>query len=211
MTFEVPFLSESQIRIAAYSFLTRHHPSEEIPIPISEIVECKLDIKIIPIDRLYVDFGYSAFLSTDLQTITVDERQYLEFTQKCRFSFAHEMGHLVLHPDFYKNLPFTDIASYKEWLLSMDRRELNRAEWQADQFAGFLLVPGPQLLRVCRAVVKANENYLEEAKERGLAGNEKEIWAILARDVAEEFDVSPRVVEIRIQNEGIAETINLFQ
>jgi hypothetical protein len=125
LIFEVPFLSESQIRSAAYRFLGQHHPSEELPIPISRIVECDLGIRIILIDRLYVDFGYSAFLSTDLQTITADERQYLEFTRKCRFSFAHEMGHYVLHPSYYNDLPFSNIDGYRKWLLSTDRRELN--------------------------------------------------------------------------------------
>ena len=210
MIFDVPFLTREAIRGAAYDFLSQYHPSDDVPIPIGEIVECKLGLKVALIDRLYVDFGYSAFLSTDLSTITADERQYIEFTQKCRFSFAHEMGHYLLHRAYYRDLPFHNISEYRDWLMRVDLRALKRFEWQADEFAGFLLVPGPHLLRVCKAVVGANEGFLREVREKGLANKQAEIWGLLARDVAEEFDVSPPVAEIRIEKEDIPSMVELY-
>lgn len=47
-----------------------------IPVPIEEIVELKLAIKVILINGLIRDFGVNAFISQSFDTIVIDEQMF---------------------------------------------------------------------------------------------------------------------------------------
>jgi len=115
VSFELPRLTYAEIGRKAREFLHELHPSQEIPIPIEEIIELKLRLNIYPFPRLYRDHGLNGFLTADRTTIMVDEIQYDQMHEKCRFTLAHELGHCVLHESFYADLQFKLVHEYMEW------------------------------------------------------------------------------------------------
>jgi hypothetical protein len=56
----------------AEEFLTAHHPSGELPIPIEEIIEFDCAIDIVPVPGLLSDLDIDAFMTADLKEIRVD-------------------------------------------------------------------------------------------------------------------------------------------
>ena len=190
MNFEVSYLKYEKIKSVADKFLAEHWPPGEIPADIERIVELGLHPRIAP-----------AFLTVDRSTIFADQVQYDSYAEKYRFSIAHEVGHYILHSEYYDHLPFTDIAGYKKWRLSADPEMVSRFEVQGNLFAELVLMPGAQLLRVCKQVVK------DRADE--LRGPGTDVWPYLAKDVAPEFKVSPQAASIRIQNGKIPALVPL--
>ncbi len=201
MNLEIPYLKYEEIKSVANKFLNDHWPSGEIPIPIEEIVELSLRLRIAPFPELFREIKLNAFLTADRSTIFVDEIQYNTYAEKYRFSIAHEVGHYVLHSEYYEHLPFSDIDTYKAWRLNADPEMVYRFEVQGNLFAELILMPSPQLVRVCEQVVKNHADHLK--------GVGKDVWPYLAKDVAVEFEVSPLSASIRIEHEDIPAIVSL--
>lgn len=81
----------------------------------------------------------------------------------CRFTLAHEFGHILLH----KNIPQQYARSNSQHKVYED------SEWQADVFAGAVLIDGRQttgyesadeIARKFRVSVAAATNYLRQIK-----------------------------------------------
>jgi hypothetical protein len=68
------------------------------------------------------------------------------FQKRMRFSFGHEVGHFVLHKNVYGGIPLSNPENWKELVLNMPEREYRNFEWQANEFAGRLLVPRERLV-----------------------------------------------------------------
>lgn len=105
----VSYLSYGTINLAAENFLKTYHPANTIPIPIEEIIEFKLGIDIIPLHGLHQAFDTDGFISSDLKSISVDLFVYESRPGRYRFTLAHEIGHLVLHSELYKEIRFNKV------------------------------------------------------------------------------------------------------
>lgn len=197
MSFKAPFLTHTDIEKAASQFLKSYHPSLDLPIPIEHIIEFDLNLDIIPMENLYKIMRLSGFLSLSRNAIYIDEYQYDNFIEKYRFTLSHEVGHYVLHQDFYESLEFESIEEYKRLLVSIPSRELHWFESQGDNFAGRVLVPTAQLERKCLELLDANNNDIPNRYT-----SPQYFWAYASNELAEMFEVNPMVVEIRIKNEG---------
>lgn len=68
----IDFIPQKELEKAANQFLSEHHPDGSIPIPIEEIVEIKLGIKLIPAPGL-LRLGIDAFLTHDFKEIYIDQ------------------------------------------------------------------------------------------------------------------------------------------
>jgi Zn-dependent peptidase ImmA (M78 family) len=163
-----------------------------------------LGLNIFPFPRLYKDHGLNGFLSRDRSTIYVDEIQFNQFNEKYRYTFAHELGHYVLHQACYEDLPFQSPADYMKWRLSVPPDEISWFETQGEWFAGHLLVPTEQLERVCAAVVLKHQSTFKK-----FVTLPDDIWSYISNEVATHFDVNPPVVEIRIRKENIPAKITI--
>ncbi len=204
MKLEVPHLTYTDIGKRVHSFLLQYHPSFEIPVPIEEIADVKMGLHIFPFPRLFKDHGQNGFLSRDRTTINVDEYQYEEFYQKCRYTIAHELGHYLLHESCYRNLPFNYPDDYVKWKMSVPAEDIGWFETQGDWFAGQVLVPTNPLVEVCSEVVKKHKKALSK-----LPRVPDDFWSYAANEIATYFNVNPPVVEIRIKREKIASTIRI--
>ncbi len=204
--FKCPYYSYKEIGNQTESFLNQYHPSQDIPIPVEEIVELKLELNIFPFPRLYKDHGLNGFLSYDLTTIYIDEMQYNQFNEKYRYTLAHELGHYVLHRACYEDLTFQSIEEYTRWIISMPADEISWFETQGEWFASQLLLPTYQLIHTCKTIITKHK---EDFKK--LPSIPDDIWSYIANEIADYFEVNPPVVENRIKKENIPAKIPILE
>lgn len=180
---------------AANHFLKTFHPSFDLPIPIEEIVEHKMDIAIFAVPGIKSLIGVDAFISSDFSQITVDEDCFVRFPERTRFSIAHEVGHLILHKEWYEKY---GPKTFEDYLSSHDKTDeqiYKFTEIQAQTFAGLVLVPTDLLF-----------NELKKRLGRIPSMESPEVLAPAVTDLPEIFRVSDAVILRRLLKEGIVKT-----
>ena len=174
---------------------------DEIPVDIDAIIEFRLGLEIRPVKSLKSVYDIDGMLSRDLSIIFVDNDMYsdIRYESRLRFTLAHEIGHLVLHRDFYLNQNFENAGDWLDIIQSLYPNDLDWYERHANEFAGRLLVPGDQLTKEISAINDEIEKPKEKAVELDL-GDEMERWVIsaVARKVCQKFQVSSQTIEIRM-------------
>ncbi len=131
----------SQVKRIATQFLDTYHLSLTLPIPIEDIVELKLKIRVILINGLIRDFGVNAFIAQNFETIVIDERMFTKQPERIRFTLAEEVGHFFLHKDWYLAHGPKDIGDYLKWQERLDLELFAYIERQAKTFASMVLMP----------------------------------------------------------------------
>jgi hypothetical protein len=187
------------------------NPPDIIPVPIEEIVEFKLKIEIIPKFGLQSNNIVEAFLSNDLKTMYVDSSIYMDdrYIKRLRFTFAHELGHLFLHGDIFKNLEFHDYEDWIDFIRRIDPDDYDWFESQANEFAGRFLVPKESLLKNVSLLESQLKSYIQKCKETKDEIDKDYILLGISRKICDKFQVSAEVVRRRIKNERIIEELNL--
>ncbi len=181
------------------------------PIPVEEIVESHLGLDL-QLDDLLVRSGDANRLGEiciGARRITIEESLdptlYPEREGRYRFTVAHEGGHWVLHRHL--------IASAEQSLLMADQtaptlicragRSRDPKEWQANQFAAFLLMPRDLVYAAWRdlygalAPYQAAEEIADLSAQWGLGEDEVPTVGI-ARELAALFRVSGQAMQIRL-------------
>lgn len=97
------YVTIRQLKQTAEQFRAAYWPHRSFPVNIELIIERDLKMDIIPINGMQRDFGIDAYLVGDFSGIVVDGATYEEerFANRLRFSFAHEIGHFLLHRSLY--------------------------------------------------------------------------------------------------------------
>lgn len=177
---------------AANKFLNTYHPSLSLPIPIEEIVEQKMDIALFAVPGIKSLIGVDAFISSDFTQITIDEDCFVKYPERTRFTIAHEIGHLILHKDWYERYGPKNLDDYLSSHDRIDGQIYKYIEIQAQTFAGLVLVPKDLLL-----------NELKEKLGKVPSAELPEILSSAVIDLPEIFKVSDAVILRRLQKEGI--------
>lgn len=191
-----PKLNLQDVATAADKFLKTYHVPNKLPVPIEEIVEIKIGIALYAVPGIKPLLGIDAFISSDFTQITVDEKSLLKFPERTRFSIAHEMGHFILHQDWYKKYGPQNIDDYLTFHERIDVNSYKYIEIQAHTFAGLILVPKTELLIQLKLKLGRIPNL--EAPE---------ILIPVANDLLDIFQVSGDVMLRRLQREGIVKSI----
>ncbi len=193
MAIAAPYLPYEKLRTVAASFLNQHHSSGEIPIPIEKIVEFKLQLDIVPVPGLQDEFDVDAFLTNDLTEIRVDQFIQQERPARYRFSLAHEVAHLLIHQDIFKELKFSTIAEWKKAMTLIPEEQYGWLEWQAYCLGGLMLVPGLPL----RALFQESD---EKASKAGIDLHELDDDGrkIIESNLGRHFDVFREVIAKRM-------------
>jgi len=166
------------------------------------IIERGLHLHIIPHHGIRQLNKIDAYLKSDLTGIVVDIAQYMDpqgrYENRLRFSFAHEIGHFVLHKYAYQEFSIDSSKDYYDFVMNFPEGEYKSFEWQANEFAGNLLVPRNRLLEEiehCKEMLKDRELlYLwDENREQALVS----MSPLLGRV----FGVSDDVIERRINTD----------
>lgn len=189
----VPFKNHDHIAKVAQAFLKKHHSKDTYPIPIEEIVEFELGLDVIPLPGLHKAFDVDAFLSSDCTSISVDDGIYQSRPGRYRFTLAHEIGHLTLHKDIYEKCVFDKIEDWKTFIEKFPEKDYSWFEWQANEFAGLVLVPFNHL-------EKRFQYHAKQIKTLGIQNNEVVVDRIIEL-LAEDFIVSREVIQRRLAKE----------
>lgn len=177
---------------ASGEFLQKYNLSGKLPVPIEEIVELKMGIAVVVVPGIKHLLGVDAFINSDFSQITIDEHAYTAYPERTKFSIAHEIGHLVLHAEWYKARGPKTIDDYLTFYDRIDREIYKYLEIQASTFAGLILVPREALLEKLQVKLgrtPSNENL--------------ELMIPVFQDLLEVFQVSGEVLLRRMQREKI--------
>lgn len=186
------YLSYKKIGQIADEFLNNYHHNLTPPIPIEEIAEQKLKLKIKPIINLKRDYDVEGFLISDLTTIFLDFNMYFSYESRTRFTIAHEIGHLTLHKEIFRKLDINSVERLSYFCTKLTDEEYGWFEYQAYSFASQVLVPKNLLLE-----------ELRKRLGRIPTMEPPEILATVVQDLPEIFEVSDAVILRRLQKEGI--------
>jgi hypothetical protein len=172
------------------------------PIDVIYIAEVVLKLDVIPLPNLFVDQRLDAALLPDLSGFYIDEDAYMSWErgqrwveQRLRFSFAHELGHYVLHREAIAAHRFESMAQFRQWASAPST--YGSAEYQANEFAGRFLVP---------VDVLQNEYDRQYQKLSVSSPHWREIEGMreyVAKQIAPRFGVNHQVIEVRFDREGI--------
>ena len=221
---KVPYLIRERIEDAADKLLSaygrRFGWSGEPPVPVEEIVECHLEL----------DFGFENFAAAPESVgtlgamwvaesrIRVDESLdptvYPAKEGRYRFTVSHEAGHWELHrplflakkqqPSFFETEPEPNIICRAP----VPQVKKEPIEWQADMFAGYLLMPKAALLHAWEDTYGTAEPYFAAGEIAALSAK----WSLAedrtptvnaARQMAECFHVSAQAMQIRLLDLGL--------
>lgn len=193
------FIPAEEIESASIDFLLQHHPDGSIPIPIDEIIEFKLKIKIIPIQNLGA-FRIDGFSNHEFTEIHIDDNQFSNSENRARFTLAHEIGHLVLHKPYVDSQIFKNEIEWKKFVLNDLRRD--PLEIQANMFASFLLIPTKDLeVEYAKEYSSAKAEWAERKECEGIPfPEESQLVPYIAKPISRIFKVSEQSAEIRIRN-----------
>lgn len=179
------------IRVAE-EFLRKFKSSEKLPVPIEEIVELEMKISLVVVPGIKQLLTIDAFINSDFSQITIDEHVYTAFPERTRFSIAHEIGHLLLHADWYKTHGPKTLSDYLTFYDRINHEIYKYLEIQASTFAGLVLVPRNALMEKLKnklGKIPVNEN--------------PEFLTPIFQDLLDIFKVSGEVLLRRMQSEKI--------
>jgi Zn-dependent peptidase ImmA (M78 family) len=196
-----PYLAREEIWRKAEAFRREYvHPLNLIPVPIIEIVELRLKIEIRTIRGLLENIDVDGFLTKDLKSLCIDEGIYMDPRKEARlrFTFAHEIGHLVLHRAEIGRCHFRTPEDWMRFRDDFNEDSLSWFEHQAYEFAGRLLAP-KEILNQEVAVLKPKAAEFR----RNFPGEEDMLLQAIARLICNRFKVSADVIARRIKKENI--------
>lgn len=178
-------------------------PLDLIPVPIEEILEIDLRISVLPKYGLKASADIDGFISNDLKTIYIDAGMYSDsrYDRRIRFTYAHEIGHFVLHRAEIRECKFESETDWIKFRERLPEDYLSWFEWQAYEFAGRLLVPKNALLDKIDHLRPKIRQYLK------IHDNEDILIDYISRALCGDFDVSAEVIQRRIKQENIHDVI----
>lgn len=180
---------------------------QKIPVDIEKLIEVGYGMAIIPLDFLKSESDIEGFLSNDMTAIYVDAQTYNDerFASRLRFTLAHELGHKLLHADFYRKVEFKNI---KDWFTLIDDLHPEDLDWyerHANEFAGRLLVPIDGLVQDLKDLQNQINSLCERAKEAGFKQDEikERLLGFISARLAPKYKVAPKTIELRIRKERL--------
>jgi len=200
----VPYWNYETIRGWADSFLQRYHPKKTIPVPIEIIVERDLQLGIVPIPNLLKDHRVDGFLKPNCREIVVDQFICNHRPTRHNFTLAHEVGHLQMHANLYKKVRIDSLHDWKDFQNSLSEKSRGALEWQANAFAGLILVPADHLETAIRSCVRkfAGQWGRAKAAEVSKQALEDRLTQAVSQEICDSFCVSAEVIVRRIEREG---------
>lgn len=206
---KVKFLSYDQISEEANRIRNDFKYESIIPVPIEKIIDNDIKINIVPFLNLFKTFEINAITSSDLKTIYIDEYLYINLDQAYRFTIAHELGHIILHREFYESTNIKNLNDWKNFIINVDEEEYHYLELQANNFAGHFLVPQNHLDRHFKAQLK---NLIKDSQTKYFSGIKREdyidlILRIISKKLSSVFEVSSQVIRIRIEKSNMVRQI----
>jgi len=202
------FLSYDEIRRVSEEYAGRFRLAQTIPVDIDRLADNVLQINVIPFSSLYRSYEVNAFLSSDFSKIYVDEYLYTHLEPQYRFTLAHELGHMVLHGEYYRQFKIDDLKTYVDFVARMKDDDYRLIETQANNFAGLFLVSTSALrerfLQEAADIVRFISTRFKGQKREGYLETAVELIARRLRPI---FHVHHQPIQIRIEREGLTSEV----
>ena len=115
---------------------------------------------------------------------------------RLRFSYAHEIGHLELHRDAIGAFAIRTIEDFVLWSKDCGGQRY-QLEWEANEFAGRLLVPRERLVEAYEEFAAHADQLLPHWRLSA------ELRRSAAERIASRFGVHPQTIEARFDRESI--------
>jgi Zn-dependent peptidase ImmA (M78 family) len=204
MSLKVPFLSDADIKDAAAKFAAKYDDDSNFIFPIEEIIELKLRMNIIPVPNLRKNFDIDACTTGDFSEIIIDRELADVYENRYRFSLSHEIGHLVLHNNIFKEINFSSIDGWISFYKSVDLYEYDKLETQGNKFANFLLLPEKKLKIKFEEALLSVSSLIDDAKRNGLNRHLYLDYALdrIISEISKTFLVSKEAIQHRLRNEN---------
>jgi Zn-dependent peptidase ImmA (M78 family) len=195
--FICPFIRKEELWERAEEIRNNFLKDYKLPID-SELICEKAGLDVVPTAMPEV---FDCCIIVNKNELCVNLNRYWDNRNenRLRFTFAHELGHFVLHRSILEDLSLQTIDDYLEFLDAEKDEAYSRFEFQAHEFAGRLLVPRNPLQERLeklissvpadqRPFVALNLDYFKDVASEKMCG---------------EFGVSRRVIAIRLEREGL--------
>jgi len=193
---QVPFIDREEIKNRADGFRALWW-GESLPVKIETIIEVKLKMRIIPTPNLRQ--LCDAVMSINNRCIYIDNDTFLDDRQRnrLRFSFAHELGHYVLHKDIYRQIRIFNVYEFPQSILEqLSSEQHSSLEFQANKFASYLLIPRERLRVEKEKII----NQLKDNQEFARLTDNKMQNSYLAIHLSYIFGVSNEAMEIALND-----------
>ena len=199
--FKCKWIDKKKIWNIAEEIRAKYWPEGNLPVNMEEIIEIRLGLNIEPNHGLFRLIDMDAYLKMDLSGIVIDNDCYMneKFSNRLRFSLAHELGHYFLHRGIYSKLTFNSSEEWKDFVINSPENEYANFEWQANEFAGRFLVP----LDVLKAKIAEVSESLKKIKniKSYLAEDPDAVLSSVSPYIRKPFGVSEEVIERRVKRE----------
>ena len=204
----VPFLADKVIASKAKKVI-EYCGISNIPVDIECLIERKFKLDIVPVPGMKQNLDIDGSCSSDLKEILVDEYVYRNFENRYRFTIAHELGHVVLHSEYFKKLEFSSVPEWKNTLAQLDEYDRAKMEYQSNVFAGHILVPSETLGEQFRTQLQSYQSQIETAKNNGLTRDSYVDYLVenIAYNLSPIFKASKDVLIRRINHESLEQEI----
>jgi Zn-dependent peptidase ImmA (M78 family) len=188
---KIKFLEDFIIKERADLFRKKYW-DDTIPIEIEEIIDLKMQINVIPIPAKGLG---DAFITSKWDNIYVDYDKYSDerYTNRLRFSLAHEIGHFVLHKGIYNTFKINTLIDFYKFIIEIPQKEYWALEYQANRFANHLLIPRNQLIIEKDKVIKEKNGSFNKI-------DKKVLNSYLAIPLSEIFGVSEDPIAIALND-----------
>ncbi len=195
----VPFLDNLVVKKKADLFREKFWDGS-VPVDIESIIDIKLEIDLIPKSGLQKSFDVDALITSNWKSIYVDKGRFLSdrFQNRLRFSLAHEVGHFVLHKEFYKGLNIRNPIDFYRLYREIPEKQYSYLETQANKFANYLLVPRDILASRKNKILKEKDKLALSKKLEEI--DKKTLDSYLAVLMSKIFGVSEEVAEIALND-----------
>jgi Zn-dependent peptidase ImmA (M78 family) len=197
--FKAPFLGNPEIKSKAETFRKKFW-NDSIPVDIEKVIDLTLKLDVIPVPDLMKFCDTDALITSNWESIYVDKDKYLDerYNNRLRFSFAHEIGHFILHKEIYKSFGIKNFEYFYKLIDQIPQEQYGYIETQANKFANYLLIPRDGLF-IEKDKCIASKDIIREIIKSGKLDN-KAIDSYLAIPLAKTFCVSEDAMEIALSD-----------
>ncbi len=197
----IPYLDYAYLGELAEGIIAKYHPSRQLPIPIDDISDPRMQLDIFPLPGLTKataeNDGIVAYVNSALTCITVDEDAWEMQTPRYRFSIAHELAHMVVHRNILGQFHYSTVQEWQQAMKAIPSQDYGRLEWQANAFAGHLLMPTMEFRSNFKSLMDKIAEYPEvDPRDEG-------VRLIIEKRLADIFGTSSSAVHIRLEKEGL--------
>jgi len=195
---KIPFLDNALIREKADDFRLEYS-NDSLPLDIERIIDVKLKIDIIPLQNLHDHCDADALITSNWDAIYVDYKRFVDdrYQNRLRFSFAHEIGHFVLHKDIYNSFKIKSEKDFYNLIKNIPELQYGYLEKQANMFANNLLIPRKKLIEESKKI-KNNPDIKKLLISNNI--DEQSLNPYISIPLSKKFMVSEEAIEIALKN-----------